>query len=172
LTGAQGAALMEMVSRLNDSRFRKKDPKGDHSGAKKRVTAFKKAKARYLKLISDDAAAFQRISAAYKKGKDNSLYQSSLVKGYSVPLEMAELAIGTMRLGLEERSRTSKWLYSDLVEAGILLDAAYGAARLNVEINLKELSDRMTADRVTAKLDELESESNRLKNELKYSISQ
>lgn len=171
LTGAQGAALIEMVSRLNDARFRKKDPKGDHSQAKKRIAVFEKSRLRYLKLISDDTAAFQKISQAYRKGKDSPSYQTALMKGYSVPLEMAELAVNTMRSGLDERGRTSKWLYSDLVEAGILLDAAFCAARLNVEINLKDLADQSTAGRVTTKLDELQRESSQLKNELKGGIA-
>lgn len=167
LTAAQGAALLEMVARLNDARSRKKDPKGSHSAARKRISEFAKARSFFLELMTDDAKAFDAISAAYSKGKEHPAYQKALLKGYSVPLEIGERAVAALRKGLEERERTSKWLYSDLVEAGILLDAAFGAARLNVEINLKDLRDRALADKVTRELDELERESGRLKNELK-----
>jgi formiminotetrahydrofolate cyclodeaminase len=167
LTAAQGAALLEMVARLNDARFRKKDPKGDHSAPRARVSAFSKARSRFLKLMTDDAKAFDAISAAYSKGNEHPAYQKSLLKGYSVPLEIAEQAVAALQRGQEERGRTSKWLYSDLTEAGILLDAAFSAARLNVEINLKDIRDRDLAGRVSARLDELEAESGRLKNALK-----
>ena len=167
LTAAQGAALLEMVAHLNDARFRKKDPKGDHSAAKKRISVFAKARSNFLKLMTEDAKAFGAISAAYSMGKGHPSYQRALLKGYSVPLEMAKSAVAIMASGLEERIRTSKWLYSDLAEAGILLDAAFSAARLNVEINLKDMRDRDLAGRVSAKLDELEAESGRLKNTLK-----
>ncbi|MGH7198167.1 MAG: cyclodeaminase/cyclohydrolase family protein [Candidatus Omnitrophota bacterium] len=167
LTGAQGVALIEMVARLNDARFRKKEPKADPSAAKQRIGDLKKAKLRFLELIQEDVAAFQAISAAYKKGKENPAYQKALVKGYSAPLEMAELAVQAMQRGLEEKDRTSQWLYSDLAEAGILLDATYAAARLNVEINLKDLADRNASNRAAARLIELASRSSNLKNQLR-----
>ncbi len=167
LTAAQGAALLEMVARLNDARSRKKNPKDSHSAARTRISEFAKTRSRFLKLMTDDAKAFEAISAAYSKGKEHSAYQKTLLKGYSVPLEIAERAVAALQKGQEERERTSKWLYSDLVEAGILLDAAFGAARLNVEINLKDMRDRALAGRVSAKLDALEAESGRLKNALK-----
>jgi formiminotetrahydrofolate cyclodeaminase len=171
LTGAQGAALLEMVARLNDARFRKKNAKADHSAARKRISGFAGLRAHFLRLLAQDAKAFEIISAAYSKGKEHPSYQKALLKGYSVPLEMAESVVKALTKGLEERERTSKWLYSDLAEAGILLDAAFGAARLNVEINLNDLKDRDLAGRVRAKLDALQSESARLKHVLTGGIS-
>lgn len=166
LVASTGTALLEMVARLNDTRLRKKDPKADKNPAKERITLFKSNRLRFLKLIQIDAAAFKAVSAAYKKGKDHPSFQPALKKGYSAPMEICELAVKMMTIGLLEKDRTSKWLYSDLAEAGILLDAAYRSARYNVEINLKDLEDRELAGRITGRLEMLKSQSAKHRDEL------
>ncbi len=171
LTAATGTALLEMVSRINDARFRKKEPKADHSQARRRIAEFKKTRLRFLKLISLDTAAFKAISASYKKGKQHPSYQAALKKGYSAPMEICELAVKSMEVGLSETNRTSKWLYSDLVEAGILLNASFGSARLNVQINLNDLNDRERARRIEGRLKMLTEKSAKLKSQLKGETS-
>lgn len=156
-----------MVARLNDARFRKKDPKADVKPARERITLFRSNRLRFLKLIRIDAAAFKAVSAAYKKGKDHPSFQPALKKGYSAPMEICELAVKMMASGLLEKDRTSKWLYSDLAEAGILLDAAYQSARYNVEINLKDLTDRELAGRIAGRLEMLKSRSAKYREDRK-----
>jgi formiminotetrahydrofolate cyclodeaminase len=167
LVASTGTALLEMVARLNDARFRKKDPKADVKPARERITLFRSNRLRFLKLIRIDAAAFKAVSAAYKKGKDHPSFQPALKKGYSAPMEICELAVKMMASGLLEKDRTSKWLYSDLAEAGILLDAAYQSARYNVEINLKDLTDRELAGRIAGRLEMLKSRSAKYRDELR-----
>jgi len=171
LVASTGTALLEMVGRLNDARLRKKDPKADHKIAKERIMLFKANRLRFLKLIQIDAAAFKTVSAAYKKGKEHPSFQPALKKGYSSPMEICELAVKMMAAGLLEKERTSKWLYSDLAEAGILLDAAYQSARYNVEINLKDLEDRELAGRILGRLDMLRGQSAKLRDELRAGFS-
>ena len=132
LTGAAGAALIEMVARLNDSR---------QGAASKTVSRAAAARNRLLGLMTKDARAFGRIQKFYKlRHAKKAAWQKALKSGASVPLQMAEICAGAMALVRTEKSRTSRWLESDRREAAILLRAAFEAANLNVEVNLKEIT--------------------------------
>ena len=146
LTGACGAGLVEMVSRLNDSR------KGTVSPAAARLSGVRK---KLQALISKDAQAFGRIHALYKvRQEKKAAWQSALKAGAKPPLEIGGLCIEAARLSKNEKPRTSAWLQSDLREALILLEAAYRGAKLNVEINLKEINDAAFLKPTRRKLDE------------------
>ena len=146
LTGAGGAAILEMVSRLNDKRL------GRSSGTTKKAV---RLRIRVQKLIAADAQAFGRIQKAYRlRAKKKALWQKALKAGARPPLLICESCASAATLVKNERRRTSAWLESDRKEALILLRAAYDSARLNVEVNLKEMRDRAYKNRLKRKLKE------------------
>ena len=134
LTGSSGAALVEMVARLNDARTKKNSGTADLAlGLRKKLQG----------LIRKDARAFEKVRTAYKT-RDNkqAKWQSALKGAARSPLEICESCRAAAALARREAPRTSRWLESDRREALILLRAAFESARLNVEINLKGIDDK------------------------------
>lgn len=133
LTGASGSALVEMVARLNDVRTaRLTKTAGRAEGLRQKLQ----------RLIGEDARVFLVIRSLYKKRKENGpAWQQALKKGVAVPLKICEACVDSGELARAEKDRTSRWLESDRQEALILLRAAFDSANLNVEVNLKEMTD-------------------------------
>ena len=144
LTGATGAALIEMVARLNDKRLNKT------SGTVKKAEALRKA---FQKLIVQDAKAFELIQKAYKLRQEKpAVWQKALRNGVKPPVEIARLAREGWLLIQKERPRTSKWLISDLMESFLFLDVVYGSAILNADANLKSINDNVFCISIEKKL--------------------
>ena len=159
LAAAIGTALIEMVAGINEKK------KQEAGGPPKRRRVFDRRqeikKAQRLRkelttLITKDTLVFKEISKYFKEGKTSSRYQKALKIGASVPLKICQLAGEAAKLGVLEKNRTSRWLYSDLKEALILLQAAFLSARLNVEINLKDISDKPFKAKTIRMLNRLE----------------
>lgn len=133
LTGALGAALVEMTSRLNDKRLK------NSLGRAAQAALFRK---KLYALIEKDQAAFRRIQKAHPgRKKDPVSWKGALRNGAAVPMAICQTCTQAAQLAKKERSRTSAWLESDRREALVLLRAAFDSAKLNVEINLKGLSN-------------------------------
>jgi formiminotetrahydrofolate cyclodeaminase len=79
-------------------------------------------------------------------------WQAALKAGARVPLQICENCVAGALLAKNEKRRTSAWLESDRKEALILLAAAFDAANLNVEINLKEISDKNFCSKTRKKI--------------------
>ena len=134
LTGATGVALVEMISRLNDVRH------GHSSRAAQKAAALRRE---FQSLIGKDAKAFEKIKKIYKDHKKKpAAWQSALKNGAGVPLLICEACVQATALAQKERARTSAWLESDRKESIILLQAAFESAVLNIEINLKGITDK------------------------------
>jgi formiminotetrahydrofolate cyclodeaminase len=144
LTAAAGLCLLEMVVRLNDKRLKEKSPK---------IRLLIKSRARIMRLMRLDAQAFSAISKSWKTGRRDASFQNALKSGASVPLEMCRIIEKIGSIFQTEKNRTSRWLLSDLKESGILLEAAFRAARLNVEINLADMADEGFARQAKNELD-------------------
>ena len=135
LTLALGIALAEMTARINQKRL------GPTPASKARIAYFARARKGALRLMRLDERAFLSVSKQFKKDREGGAYQKCLKEAARVPFEMCGVAANVLAKAAEEKPRTGKWLASDLAEAGILLEAAFAAARLNVEINLKSIRD-------------------------------
>ena len=146
LTGATGAALAEMIARLNDARS------GRSSGAAGRAAQLRH---KLQGLILEDAKAFKRIQRAYKvRRKDPGAWQRALKAGAAVPMRICEVCAAAVQPARAEKKRTSRWLESDRREALLLLRAAFDAGVLNVEVNLREMTDRAFCERATRKMNQ------------------
>ena len=109
-----------------------------------------------MRLVSEDAAAFQRLSAFKKEDRRGALYQTALKKSARVPLEVCELSEKLLGLGRQEMPRTSRWLKSDLIEAIWFLRSGFFGGRLNVEANLSLLRSPTAARPIRNRLRGLE----------------
>lgn len=144
LTGACAAALVEMTARLNDKRLKQT------SGTFRKAATLRR---RLQALIASDERAFRAIQKAYPSRKTRpQTWQSALKKGVQPPLAIAEACGVVAQLAKSERARTSAWLESDRREALVLSAAAFDAAVLNVEVNLKEITDGSLARSIRGRL--------------------
>ena len=122
---AMGAALGTMVSRLA-----KLDP-----------AAFEDDRGFFTAAVERDAAAFQRVMAAYKRPKDERapFVEEALHGAALVPLEVLERA-SAMNARLEKMEVPARF-GSDLAVAKALIAAAKTGAMENVRINLESIAD-------------------------------
>jgi formiminotetrahydrofolate cyclodeaminase len=148
VTGALGAALVEMVIAINDKRA------GVVSSEEKK--SIRALRLRLLMLATLDARAFDRLSKHFKQPKESPIFQKAAKEASGTPLEICELCSKAMKIAAGQKNRTSRWLASDLREAQVLLRAAFDSGRLNVEINLQSLTDRKWARKTGRFLDHLE----------------
>jgi formiminotetrahydrofolate cyclodeaminase len=145
LTGSLGVSLVEMVMRINNRR-----------SVEKSTAAIEKTKALFLDLMDRDAKAFKDLTTFSKEERAGAAYQKALRRAAEVPMKAAESVLLPLVTAVLETNRTSTWLFSDLLEAGLLLEAAFLAARLNVEINLKMIHDKKYVNACRAKLDKIQ----------------
>lgn len=134
LAASIGVSLAEMTARIN----LKKRPE---ALARQRITKFAQIKRQLTALFGRDAAAFKKIISFPKEKRSGAAYEAALKNGADVPLRMCLLSAEALSLASAEKTRTGSWLISDLIESAILLEASYESARLNVEINLKSMTD-------------------------------
>jgi formiminotetrahydrofolate cyclodeaminase len=157
MAGAMGASLLMMVAGLPKSKTNADDEKAVLAAA---VKALGPLRARLLDLADQDAAAFDRVMAAFKlpkatdadKAARSAAIQGGLQAATTTPLDTLiasasalEQALGIARFGNPSAA-------SDTGVAIGLLEAAAGGAAANVEINLESLKDADFVTRVKATL--------------------
>ncbi len=157
LIAATGVSLIEMVTRINEQRdMKRSNRKSPSTPSKNRVLKLVNLRANFGKLMMRDIAAFSKLSSFPKEKRQAPAYEKALQGAATIPLIMARLIAEAMALGEIEVRRTSRWLASDLAEAAILLEAAFGSARLNVEINLVSLRPGKFRNQCEGELDWIE----------------
>jgi glutamate formiminotransferase/formiminotetrahydrofolate cyclodeaminase len=142
LAGTLAAALVAMVARLTIGRkaYAAVEPR-----AKEILAEGETLLAELRRLVDDDAAAYARVSAAYKIPKDDprrtAAIDEALVGAAETPLEMARRAARLITLAGEIGSIGNKNARSDALVAAELARAALNGAVENVRINVASLSD-------------------------------
>jgi formiminotetrahydrofolate cyclodeaminase len=106
-----------------------------------------------LKLVDEDAAAFDRVSAAYRMPKSSdsekstrsARIQSALAEAIDPPLRVIAAALQISELAAELVDVGNQNALSDVGCAALCAQAAAHGAALNVEINAGALKDRALA---------------------------
>jgi formiminotetrahydrofolate cyclodeaminase len=149
-TGAMGAALVSMVARLTAG-----SPK--FKAVADRATAIgDKAHAlmeRLLRAVDDDAAAFDKVTAAFalpkstdaEKQKRAQAIQDALLKATEPPMQVVEDSLEVCRLAAQIVDFGNPNAVSDIGCAALFANAAVLGAGFNVDINTKSLKDRERA---------------------------
>ena len=152
LTGALGAALMSMVGNFTIGKEKYKDAQ---DRIKELLTKSESLRIRLMELTDLDCQAYQ--------SKD-------LQKALDVPMEVARLSNELALLCPELADIGNVNLISDVGCAYYAFEAAFKSARLNVEINLKNLIDTAKKEAMVEELDGLEKGLTEIKEELEDKI--
>jgi glutamate formiminotransferase/formiminotetrahydrofolate cyclodeaminase len=148
--GALAAALAQMVSGLTVGRKKYAMVEEEMH----RIALEAAARRRTLSaLVERDAAAYERVRAAYQLPKDTDAQQETralavrdaLLFAAKVPLETAREAVAVAALAVALAERGNANAVSDACVAALLAEAACKGAVLNVRINVASLDDAGTA---------------------------
>src|SRR2546421_309160 len=142
LAGALAAALVAMVARLTVGRKA-------YAAVQPRVAEIlaeaDALRAQLHRLVDDDAAAYAKVSAAYRLSKDDPrrtrAADEALVGAAQTPLAMARGAARLVALAKEIGTIGNRNAHSDALVAEALARAALAGAVENVKVNVQSLSE-------------------------------
>ncbi len=135
LAGAIACSLAEMVCNLT---IGKKKYAGVEEEMKELAKKMKQRRQEFLKLVEEDAKAFDEVMKAYKEGGDE---QQALKKAARVPYETASNCLSIMDDIFAIAKDGNKNSITDAGVAGYMAHAGFNSALLNVKINLKYIED-------------------------------
>src|SRR5213083_2070898 len=142
LAGALAGALVAMVARLTTGRKAYAAVQGRVAEIVAEADALR---AQLRRLVDDDAAAYARVSAAYKLPKDDPrrtrAADEALVGAAQTPLAMARGAARVVGLAREIGTIGNRNAHSDALVAEALARAALAGAVENVRVNVQSLSE-------------------------------
>ncbi len=167
LIGALGAALVSMVGNLTVGR---KKYAAVEAEMQEMIQSVGKLQEQLLLLCSQDTEAYDMVMAAYKlpkataeeKAARKQAIDESLRAACGVPLQIADAAIGVLRLAEQAGKQGNVNAISDAAVGGIAAHAALHSALLNVRINLKSLPQDGWAEQTAARVAELVQQGNQL----------
>ncbi len=155
--GSFGAGLVCMVAQLTAN-----SPK--HAAVAQRCRSVGDAAQaladELLRLVDEDAASFDRVSAAYRlpkasdaeKAARSAGIQDALAGAIEPPLRVIDAAFRTCDLAAKLVDIGNPNALSDIGCAALCAQSAAQGAALNVEINAGGLKDRPLAERLTSRM--------------------
>lgn len=166
LAGAVGAALLAMVGAMPKHRAAAEEDVDRLQGAATRSTLLSE---RLAELIDRDAAAYDRVVAAYRLPKESPQEKSErteriqqAVRGaIDVPLDVMRHCAESIEVAAVVAAFGSPNAASDVGVALELLIAGERGARLNVEINLGSVKDAAYAESIRRRIANLSAECER-----------
>ncbi len=147
LSGALAASLVAMVCRLTIGRKNYQDITPELEIILARAEDRRRV---LMELMEADAAAYDRVIAAYKLPKEteadktarNQAVQHALKEAAEVPYQIAGACADIMDMMLPVAAKGNKNAASDAGSAVLLAEAGLGSALLNVQINLGLITDQ------------------------------
>ncbi len=175
LAGAQGAALVSMVCNLT---IGKKKYAGVEAEMKDVLARSEALRAKLMDLVDRDAAAFDKVSAAYAMPKETeeqkaarrAAIQEALKGAEAVPMETVEACVDVVRLAIIAAEKGNVNVVSDAAVGGILGHAGAHSAADNVRINLNFIKDEAFVAREREKLEKLLAEVDEAKARLMEAV--
>jgi formiminotetrahydrofolate cyclodeaminase len=160
VAGAMGAALVKMLAGLTigKPKYAVHEPLmiaiSDEVG---------EAQKELLALASEDAASYDRVSAAYRMPKDtdaqkaarSAAIQAALKGACEVPLKVMERCAAVIGIAKNAVERGNRNAASDGAAGAELCRAAMKVASYNVQINLAAIEDAAFAKVTRTRLDEI-----------------
>src|SRR6266849_2361497 len=142
LAGALAGALVAMVARLTVGR---KAYAGAQQRAAEILAEAEALRAQLRRLVDDDAAAYAKVSAAYRLPKGDPrrtrAADEALVGAAQTPLAMARGAARLLALAREVGTIGNRNAHSDATVGAALARAALSGAVENVRVNVASLSE-------------------------------
>lgn len=160
LSGALGAALIAMVSRLTIGKRNYEEAGAELEALIPRAEEKRRV---LLQLIDADAAAYDHVIATYRmpreteeqKSARSSAIQSALKEAADVPFQIATACAAVLDMVLPVAAKGNKNAESDAGAAALLAQAGLRAAAMNVEINLGLIKDEAYVQGMRARLEPL-----------------
>lgn len=160
LSGALGVSLFIMVAEIT---MGKKKPE-DKTPIEKALETLRPMKERFVELIDEDAAAFEKVMAAFKMPKEEEsqrearkrAIEDATIGAAEVPAETAGAALGALEAGRALAEYGSKSAVSDVACGALCLEAAARAAAYNIRINLGGIEAADACERFEKALAEIE----------------
>jgi glutamate formiminotransferase/formiminotetrahydrofolate cyclodeaminase len=168
LAGALGASLIVMVAKIT---LKKKDIEPDlKKELEEIIISAEAADTRFKALIDEDAGAYDAVLNAYRKPKEtepekqarSAAIQAAFIHAADVPMETMELA---EKLLLNVRCIAEKGNVNAITDTAVaisMLGSAVRGSRLNVEVNLKYITNDNYKNEMTAKLKKLQKEADEM----------
>ena len=161
LAGALAGALAAMVGRLTSSRKAYAAVAPEFEQLTREADDLRAALRR---LVDDDAAAYDVVTAAYRLPKEperaaqvrQAAIEEALLGAAAVPLQTARAVAGVARLARRAAQAGNRNAVADAGVAALLAEAAVRGAVYNVRINVTGLSDPSRGGALLAEADELE----------------
>lgn len=146
LAAASGVALISMVANFTVGKEKYKSAEDEIKDVLSQAEGLRQ---KLMNLVDQDVAAYKKISAAFKLPKDNpedkrkrtQAIQQGLKEALGPPLEVCKCSHMASKLCPISAEKGNVNLISDVGVAIALLESAFQAALLNVEINLKSIKD-------------------------------
>ena len=160
LAGALGVSLLKMVGEITMGK-KKPEDKTPIEGALK---ALEPMRGRFVELIDEDAASFEKVMAAFKMAKEDESQQEArkasieeaTIGAAVVPLETARTAIAALEAGAALAEHGSRSAVSDVACGALCLEASARAASYNIRINLGGIENGEERARFESGLAEIE----------------
>jgi len=160
LAGALGASLLTMVGEIT---MGKKKPE-DKTPIEEALRALEPMRRRFVELIDEDAASFEKVMAAFKMPKEDENQQQgrkaaieeATIGAATVPLETARTALAALAAGAALAEHGSRSAVSDVACGALCLEAAARAAGYNILINLAGIENAEERTRFEGALAEIE----------------
>jgi glutamate formiminotransferase/formiminotetrahydrofolate cyclodeaminase len=163
LAGSLAAALSQMAAGLTVGRKKYVAVEEQMQAALAEASTLR---ADLLRLVDEDALAFQRVMAAYRLPKATeaeqtarqTAVQAALVGAAQTPLATAEKAVATLRLLARVARDGNPNARTDAAVGALMAEAATRGAALNVRANVRDIEDGAVAARLEAAIAGLEVE--------------
>jgi len=160
LTGAQAAALVSMVCNLTVGKEKFAAVEAEMRQVLEESEALRTT---LLRLADEDAAAFGKVSEAYRlpkgtpeqKAARRAAIQEALKAAEAVPMQVMEACLEVMRLAVVAAEKGNPNVISDAAVAGILAHAGLLSAADNVRANLRYIKDDAFVATEERKMNEL-----------------
>ena len=157
VSGAAGALATALARMVVSYSVNKKTEADTRAVLGRAATRLERADQLLRELVTQDARAYTQMTSAAKDAKADSsqepVYQQAVLDAVAVPMQIAALASQALTTMDDIKTRANKYLLSDLGIAAVLGEAAVRAARLTVHVNLPELGDKNTGERIRDELD-------------------
>ena len=146
MLGALSAALCEMAGNLT---LGKKKYADVEPSIRLLIDKAETLRLRFLRLIDEDAAAFEPLSRAYAIPKSDPQYRDKLreatLAACEAPMDMMRCTCRAVELLEEMMAKCSRLLVSDVGCGAAIAGAALDAAALNVFVNTRLLPGELRA---------------------------
>ncbi len=166
LTGALGAALLEMTANFTVGKEKYKEYEPSALAILKDAGVLRKS---LMNSVDADVEAYTTLSRVLK-AKDGAGLDEALREATRVPLTIAEDAREGLRLAARLASACNPNLISDVGVACGLLSSSYGGAKYNIAINLNSIKREEFVLRTRERLVVMDREVAALKGEIERKV--